>query len=405
MEHHALYPPVGGQAEQPLGRFGLADSEKVPEAIRKQIQDVYVSLKPEVMAVGMKSGPLGIGTLTIAVSLQVSEAGDLSAGVYDLENGAVLVSWLVDPDGGGLDLSEAPATPTRDNRAAVSVSGSEYYCYRVDGSAYRPDNGPGSEIVLAGLTDGDHSLEVVARAEGAVCPADEAGTVIRWTVDHDYGTELPLEKLVRHESLGEVNGDFNWFDWDGRDDNGAAVPPGRYTVRITVTDGLGRSSSAVTLVDVGDLLADGEVLADAGNAGQDEAHAFGKWAVWQDQRNGDWDIYARDLTVADGEVVPLRVAPLNQERPRTDGRYAVWEERRADGGLDIWARKLGSADDAFAVTDTPAENEKNPVVYWPWVVFQSQPVADPAAPWQVMAYNVIDDRLEAEPPLARLDVR
>ena len=119
-----------------------------------------------------------------------------------------------------------------------------------------------------------------------------------------------------------------------------------------MSDGLGRSTGAVRLVYVGDMVADGAPLSDAGNAGQKEAYAFGGWVVWQDQRNGSWDIFALDLSNGTASPVTITSNALNQERPRTDGRYVVWEDRQSDGTWDIWAKELGSANPGFAITAT-----------------------------------------------------
>jgi beta propeller repeat protein len=219
--------------------------------------------------------------------------------------------------------------------------------------------------------------------------------MVSWIIDRHYGLSFPSERRVRYEDLGQVDGNPAEFVWDGRTDSGAVAPPGWYTVLITVTDGLGRSGKAVKLVYVGDMVAGGMPLSDAGNAGQKEAHSFGKWAVWQDQRSGNWDIYAKDLR---DDIVPaFAVAEniYNQERPRTDGRYVVWEDRQADGTWDIWAKDLDSIDPIFPVTETPGFDEKKPVVYWPWVVYQSKPVSDPDAPWQLMAHNLLTWTAEA----------
>jgi beta propeller repeat protein len=138
-------------------------------------------------------------------------------------------------------------------------------------------------------------------------------------------------------------------------------------------------------------VADGTLLSDSGNARQKEAHAFRGWVVWQDQRNGSWDIFAQDLN--DDAAIPVAITgnSRNQERPHTDGKFVVWEDRQADGTWDIVAKELGSANPVFAITATSDLNEQKPAIYWPWVVFQSKPVADPGAPWQVMAYNIITD--------------
>lgn len=325
---------------------------------------------------------------SLSGTVQLSVKGRSQYGDYHADNEAVTVSWVVDSGAQPISITGLPHTPTRNTDATLSVSGSDYYCYRVDGTYYRPDTG--DLVSLTRLGEGEHIVEVLARASaGDICPEDGAGTIARWTVDRQYGLRFAIETRVRHVSLGQVDSGHVEFVWDGKDDGGAVVPPGWYTIKLTVSDGLGRSTSAVKLVRIGDMLADGALLSEAGNAGQEEAYAFGKWVVWQDQRNGSWDIFVMDLTDDAATPQDITSSSLNQERPRTDGQYVVWESRQADGTWDIRAKKLGSAEAVFPITQTPDADEKKPVVYWPWVVYQTKPVSDPGAPWQLKAYNMI----------------
>lgn len=332
------------------------------------------------------STPIALSGLSNG-TVHLSVKGRSELGDYLPDDQAIIVSWAVDPAGPAIAIT-GPAAPGRASDATLTVLGTDHYCYRVDGYFYRPEPGVGVPIELTRLDEGEHLVEVVARTAGESCPGDVEGTGFRWTVDHDYGFDLPVDAKVLHASLGEVSGTTE-FKWDGRDDSGAIVEPGWYTVKVSVTDPLGRTISALQLVQVGDMLADGRLLSEAGNASQKEAHAIGRWAVWQDQRNGNWDIFAQDLTDEAAAPVAISSNSLNQERPRTDGTYVVWEDRQPDGTWDVWTKKLGSAEPMFAITETPGSDEKKPVVYWPWVVYEARPVSDPSAPWQLVAYNMI----------------
>ncbi|MCC7202036.1 MAG: hypothetical protein IT393_05140 [Nitrospirae bacterium] len=326
----------------------------------------------------------------------LSVSGRSQYGSYHPDNEAVVAAWTVDAAAEPVVITGVPAMPSRLADAALLVSGSAYYCYRLDGTYYRPDTGAGAPIILTRLSDGEHTVEVRARASaGTSCPATGAGTIVRWSVNRQYGLSFPLVARVRHHILGQVDANTTGFTWDGRNDSGVVVPPGWYSVRITVNDGLGRAAGAVRLVYVGDMVSDGSLLSDAGNAGQKEAYAFGKWVVWQDQRNGNWDIFALDLSNSAASPVVLTNNALNQERPRTDGRFVVWEDRQSDGTWDIWAKEPGSVNPAFAITETSEFDERKPVIYWPWVVYQTKPVSNPGAPWQLMAYNMITAVTEA----------
>lgn len=328
--------------------------------------------------------PITLSNLSVG-TLQLNVKGRSRYGDYLPDDQAVAVEWSVDAGAAPIFVT-GPEFPSRNTDAVLNVSGSDRYCYRIDHDYYMPEAGAGAPITLSSMSEGEHVVEVVARSEGQSCPGDVDGTAYRWTIDRNYGFNLPGTSRVYHANLGEVTGTVQ-FDWNGLDDTGAVVPPGWYTVVISITDSLGRTTKTARLVHVGDMLPDGELLSDAGNAAQDNVHTFGKWAVWQDQRNGNWDIYAKDLTDESATPVAITSSSLNQENPRTDGNYVVWEDRQADGTWDIWAKKFDGGT-PFAITQTPAMNERKPVIYWPWVVYQAKPVSNPSAPWQLFAYNM-----------------
>ena len=331
--------------------------------------------------------PINLAGLAGAVQLRV--LGRSQHGAYPADTGAVEVTWTVN---GAVDPIgvEGPPTPTRSRLANLTVTGTPLFCYRVDGWAYFPEPA-GGVIELIRLADGPHMVEIVARADiSDPCPGNVPGDyVYQWTVDHNYGFALPPTQLVRSIDLGPLPSGMASFSWDGRDNAGVVVPPGWYSIRMMVADALGRDSSALKLVHVGDLLADGTAVADTGNANQKEPHAAGAWAVWQDQRNGSWDIFALKLDDPAATSIPVSVGPLNKERPRTDGVYAVWQDRQADGSSDIWARKVDGSEPAFPITQTSGHDERRPFVDWPWVVFERKPLNSSTAPWQLVQHNML----------------
>lgn len=375
------WPTVGGVPSSPAASHGAAltiGGENV-DFYRYRLGSGVWSVEAPI-AQPLQLTSLGPG------AVQVSIAGRSRSGDYRPDSEAVVVSWTVD-DGAALAVLGAPATPTRNDGVTLTVTGSEYYCYRVDETFYRPNMAAAAPITLTRLSEGDHKVEVLPRVgAGSTCPADGAGTLVQWKFDRQYGLRFPAAERVYHAALG-VGPSFE-FRWDGKDDGGAVVPPGWYSILLSVRDALGRSTGTVSLLQVGDMLSDGQVLSEVGNAAQKEAHACGKWVVWQDQRGGNWDIYAQELATG-APSVAITDSPLNQERPRTDGRYVVWEDRQPDGTWDIRARALGATAAAFAVTATPESDERKPVIDWPWVVYQAKPVSNPGASWQLLARNML----------------
>ncbi len=329
------------------------------------------------------------GNITLSVS------GRSHYGEYHPDDQAVTVSWTVNTSlpSDYISISGTPATPSRDPSATLTVADSPFYCYRKDASFYQPDPGSGSALEFLYLDDGLQTVDVVSRADaGTVCPASGSDAMISWTVDRLYGVRFPQQELIRTEDLGQINGTQTQFLWDGKNDSSVIVAPGWYTIKITLSDSLGRSNSAVKIVRVGELMTEDNLLPDTGSTIQKEPHMFNKWLVWQDQRNSNWDIFALDTTDT-ADPVQITTNLYNQERPRTDGQFVVWEDRQADGTWDIWAKELGTGDPAFAITQTPDLNERKPMIYWPWIVFQTASASDPNAIWQIKVFNLLDSSL------------
>ncbi len=332
------------------------------------------------------SEPLALTGLSGMVS--VSVLGRSAHGEYPAEDQAVTVSWTVDPGAPPFVTQGVPATPTRSRNADLRFTGVAYYCYRVDGGGYFPA-AESDVIALERLGEGAHTMEVLPRS-GALeaCPGDEPGQAVRWEVAPQYGWQFPVSERIRQVDLGEVGPGSVSFVWDGRDDGGAVVPPGWYTVQVWVRDALGQATSALHLVEVGEMLPDGAAL--AGGGLQTRPDAAGRWVVWQEQRSdGNWDVRAMRLTAEPSAPVWVTSDTRDQERPRTDGRWVVWQDRGPDGSWDVRAWELGSPDPPVAVTDTPGVDETRPDVDWPWVVYQRRPAGDPDATWQVWAHNLI----------------
>jgi beta propeller repeat protein len=117
-------------------------------------------------------------------------------------------------------------------------------------------------------------------------------------------------------------------------------------------------------------------------------YARGQWAVWQDQSDGNLDIYAQNLLSNNAPVIPVTHASLSQINPRTDGRYVVWQARQINGNWDVYLDDLTSANGPQALTSTRTLDEVNPAIDWPWVVYQVRSSINTNNPWQLFAKNL-----------------
>lgn len=75
----------------------------------------------------------------------------------------------------------------------------------------------------------------------------------------------------------------------------------------------------------------------------------GSIVVWQDQRNGNADVFALDLST--GLRTRVTSDPADQTSPSIDGRLVVWEDRRS-GDADIHALDLTTRTES-RLTDAP----------------------------------------------------
>ncbi len=303
---------------------------------------------------------------------------------YPAEDNALKLSWLVSDTAAGVTINADWPFPSTETNLTLWVSGTQLYRYSIDGGSYQPETAIADPIELIGLSDGVHTVSVIGYVNDSWQDLENV-SLFTFVIDGHYSLDCSSLSSVRHMELGQVNtAETNW-SWDGKDDAGALLAPGWYSILLTVSDELGRSSAAIKLAYLGDKMAGSFSLAKG--APQQNPHSHGNWLVWQDLRNGNWDIYAKNLVDGSAEI-RVTTNSLHQENPKTDGRYVVWQDRQADGSWDIYTRELASATEAIIVTDTIGLNEQNPVVDYPWIVYQVAPIADPDAPWQLMAYNL-----------------
>lgn len=336
--------------------------------------------------------PITLTALSGSVSLTVqarSQYGSYSVDALDY----LEVAWTVSASAPPINAT-TPTTPSNSVNAEILVSDVDLYRWTIDDSYFRAEAPVSTPVVLESLTEAFHEVKVIGKVGSGNFQDQANASVVSWQVDRDYGYRLPVAEKIYEESLGVLT-ELTQFSWNGRDQNGAAVEPGWYSIKVIVVDGLGRSTSSIKLVKVGNLIPGSQILPVADTAPHKEVHGKGNWAVWQDQRNGSWNIFARNLFDSAAVETAITNGTQNQERPRTDGEYAVWQSRQADGNWDIRAKHLSSGEATILVTQSSDKDEIRPVIEWPWVIYQSKPVSDPGAPWQLMVKNLLTETEQA----------
>ncbi len=304
------------------------------------------------------------------------------------EERILALEWTVSGGVPAFALGGMPPIPARETAAEIFVSapGLELYRWTLDDSFFRPEEDPSVPIVLDNIPQGDRTLSLAGRV-GGDWQDTASPSSLPFLADPMYGGDFSELSVVRTIALGEVSGPEVPLTWNGLGDDDRPVPSGWYTVRVTLSDDLGRESYRTRLVEVRNIAESPDLLA-AAEVGPSRPSARGDWVVWQHREDGPWNIRARNLA-SGGTAVAVTSASRDQTRPHTDGRHVVWQGRSSSGTWDVWARDLA---DAGAVPVRLAEdasaNNTRPVVDTPWVVWRERGVADADAPWQLVAHNM-----------------
>ncbi|MBI3867282.1 MAG: hypothetical protein HY299_02025 [Verrucomicrobia bacterium] len=338
---------------------------------------------------------LSSGSHTVAV------IGRSSRGGYLADSNAVVVTWTIDPAAPPILVSAAPATPSRVRNATLKVAGPGVTDYRwtINGSFFRAEVPVSTPLILPTLSPTQQVVLVVGKS-GGVFQSTKNPTTVTWLTDPTYGSDFSTLARVFSITYSNVANAPLTYAWNGKDKAGAILPPGFYTVRITLSDALGRTNFTTRVVEIGNLTDAPATLADV-IRGPRNPHARGRWSVWQDQSDGYSQIYAQDLSDPAAQPVKLTSGILSQESPKTDGRHVVWQGRQTNATWDIYIKDLKSAAPARKLTDTPGRDEINACIEWPWIVYQSRVAGNTTAPWQLRAHHVITGETTLVSPSAQ----
>lgn len=320
-------------------------------------------------------------------SAVVSLLGRSQYGTYQGAASALTVSWMVDPAAPVTTVTGTPATPALGSSVSLTIGGTGVtsYDWTLNGSYYRAPTSVATQLVLSNLAAGAQVVDVLGQV-GAVLQPTNHPTSVAWTINPLYGWDMSALPNVLSMGFTNVGGAPVSYNWNGTSSAGVIQSPGWYTVRITLADSLGNTNFFVGLAQIGSLSGITNVLAGV-NRGPQNPYARGRWAVWQDQSDGNWEIYARDVTQSANGVQQITHTSLSQENPRTDGRYIVWQGQQANGSWDVFIDDLEGTSGPQALTSTPAVDEVSPAIDWPWVVYQARATGSTNA-WQIFATNL-----------------
>jgi beta propeller repeat protein len=328
----------------------------------------------------MLSGlPAGSNVVTIL--------GRSQYGSYLNVTNALTVGWVIDPSAPATTISGAPATPSLGNSATLTMGGAAVtsYHWALNNSYYRPPTSVSTPLVLSNLVSGPQLVNVLGQVGGVSQPTNNP-TSVAWTINPLHGYDRNCLTNVLSVSFTNIGTSAVSYDWNGRSSTGVIQPAGWYTVRITLTDSLGNTNFFLGLAQIQPLSGNTNVLANFSRNPMNP-HARGRWAVWQDQSDGNWEIFARDVTAATNPIRQITHTTLAQQNPRTDGRYVVWQGQQANGSWDVFIGDLNGTNAPLALTSSPTADEIAPAIDWPWVVYQSRATGS-GNPWQLVATNI-----------------
>ncbi len=214
---------------------------------------------------------------------------------------AVMVSWVVDPSAPATTVTGAPATPSLAGSAQLTVGGRGVTNYKwalgtVGQNYYRAPTAVTTPILLTNLAAGPQVVDVLGQANGVFQPTNSP-TSVTWTINPLYGYDQSALPNVLSVAFTNTGGGPVTYNWNGLSSAGVIQPPGWYTVRMAIADPLGNTNFTFALVQVGALAGTNAVLADV-TRGPQNPSARGRWAVWQDQSDGHFEIYAQDVTAS-----------------------------------------------------------------------------------------------------------
>ncbi len=207
--------------------------------------------------------------------------------------------------------------------------------------------------------------------------------VLKATIAIAQGAGFSETKIVRTFTASLASNTEMKLQWDGKDKNGGNPASGVYTARLSVSDGLDGATAAHTSTrDAQVTIAEwfkGEPLDPNLSGAQQFPKAAGTRVVWQDRRNGNWDIFTKDA--AGGVSTALTKHAADQVRPAISGNIVVWQDNR-NGNWDIYGFDL-AANTEFPICTDPG-NQERPAISGDWVVWQD----DSAGNWDIYAYNL-----------------
>lgn len=191
--------------------------------------------------------------------------------------------------------------------------------------------------------------------------------------------------LVRqlHQTATQASGTYT-VTWDGQDDAGQFVLEGDYLCTLTVTDPVGNTTQETRTIVVTQFMV--ERLVAGGSGDQIQAKVYEQYIVFQDDSQGNWDIYLYDIEK--DKTYQLTNDPNDQINPAIHGQLVAFEDysQGAEAQICLYDLKAGKK---FQIT-SEAREKKDPAV-WAETIVWSEYLNNS---WEIMSYHYTTGQME-----------
>ncbi len=223
----------------------------------------------------LDTGAYSTNEIPVGTALTLSGLGDANhkiavigrdaVGNWQTEENAASYSWTIDSSAVTAVLANTPEVVTKINSAAITVggTGTTHYKFKVDSGEWGAETPIATQVSFSSLSEGVHSVYVIARNSIGTWQAENSATQYTWTIDQTAPSAPTINAVTSPtNSTPQVIGGTKPSDATLVFVNGSstsvtyptsttwqysmALTSGANAISVKCRDGAGNESSAVT---------------------------------------------------------------------------------------------------------------------------------------------------------------